>query len=635
MRTRFFFLLRFYAACLLLFGVAKPLFMLFNGAAERGVVAADYWQVPAHGASLDLATTGYLAVLPWLGLLLSFFVKIPKARLLWKVYSAFLAAALSFILVGDPCLYSFWDFKVDSTVFLYITSPEGVTQSVSWLYLLGFSLTVIAVALVFYLILVHLVYEAPSDSPLWGRTAGAAETSGKDDEPKANPFPLWRRLAGGFLFLLIGGLMFLGIRGGVGRSTANVGMVYYSEKQFLNHSAVNPAFSLFSSIGKNDDFAAQGNYFEEAERKCIFESLKYHTDGFPTDTLLTTPRPNVLIVLMEGMGAQFVEAIGGMPNVTPNLNALAAEGVVFTRCYANSYRTDRGTVCTLSGYPSFPNVSVMKVASKSRHLPGIAASLKREGYATDFLYGGDVNFTNMKSYLLSTGYEQTCSDDHFPLSVRRTHAWGVTDSIVFDRLIEMIARRDTAASWHTTLLTLASHEPWRVPHNRFPDDKVVNAMSYLDACIGRFMAQLRTLPQWKNTLVVFIPDHGVSHPNLTELDLQRYHIPMIWAGGAVKQHRKVDLLCNQTDLAATLLGQMGIAHDDFRFSRDVLSTTYEYPCAVHTWAEGITFIDTTGVSIFDLTSQRTVVDTPEPSVHRVNAAKAFLQTGYDDLGALK
>ncbi len=610
MRQRIWFLVRFYAACLLLFAVAKPLFMLFNGAEERGLTFSDYWQVPAHGVPLDIATTGYLAIIPWLGLLLSIFVKIPHARRLWNLYSGVVAALLAFILVGDACLYSFWEFKVDSTVFVYMDSPEGVTQSVSSLYLLLFVTTTLIVAVVFYVILARLVY-VPVGSV------------------RRTPLTL---ILSVLCHLLIGGLIFLGIRGGIGRSTANVGMVYYSENQFLNHSAVNPPFSLFSSIGKNGDFASEADYFQEDMRADLFESLQFNTESRLVDTLLTTQRPNVLIVLMEGLAGQFVEAVGGMPDVTPHLNALAKEGVVFTNCYANSYRTDRGTVCTLSGYPGFPSVSVMKVAAKSRKLPGIARTLRYHGYATDFLYGGDVNFTNMKSYLLATGYERAYGDADFPLSVRRTHAWGVTDSIAFDRLFEMVAARDTSSLWHTTFLTLASHEPWEVPYARYSDE-IVNSMAYVDACIGRFMTRLRALPQWKNTLVVFIPDHGIVYPKgITEAEPKKYHIPMIWAGGTVRQHREIATLCNQTDLAATLLGQMGLAHKDFVFSRDVLSATYAYPCAFHTWSEGVSFIDSTGMSALNLTTDQPLAESPSPSSSRIRAAKAYLQTIYDDLG---
>lgn len=129
---------------------------------------------------------------------------------------------------------------------------------------------------------------------------------------------------------------------------------------------------------------------------------------------------------------------------------------MFTQAYANSYRTDRGTVCALSGFPSFPDLSVMKMPSRCEHLPSIASSLKGAGYATAYLYGGDANFTNMRGYLQSTGYDRIEGDESFPVAVRRTHNWGVTDAIAFDTLYQRIMRLPQGRPWHVTFQTLAS-----------------------------------------------------------------------------------------------------------------------------------------------------------------------------------
>ncbi len=613
MRTRFFFLLRFYGVLLVVFFLAKAGFVLCDAPAGTGVSLADFLALWWHGLPLDLATAGYLTALPWLAVALSAWVRIPRLRLGYSVYSAIVAAVLAVIFVADTCLYAFWDVKLDGTVFNYLDSPRGVAASVSAGYLFGAVVAIVLVGLALFFALVRLF---PRELP-----------------------PVRRRLAATCAAVVVGGLLFLGIRGGVGKSTANVGMVYFSDVQFLNHAAVNPAFSLVSSALKTKDYAQLHDYFPEAERARIFATLGYGTRSVAPDTLLRVRRPNVLLILMEGCGGTFVHAVDSLadPSVTPRLNGLAAEGVVFTQCYANSFRTDRGTVCALSGYPAFPDVSVMKLPSKCAHLPSIARSLAQAGYATDFLYGGDINFTNTNGYLLSTGYGRTAGDTSFPPELRRTHDWGVTDRFVFDRLLEELAGRSGAQPWHTAVLTLASHEPWGVPYARIKGDTVANAMAYLDDCIGRFVDRFRETPQWANTLVVILPDHGIGYPEgIAAGDPRRAHIPMIWTGGAVRGHRVVDLLCNQTDLPATLLGQLGLPHDDFRFSRDVLSRTYTRPSAVHVWSEGIWYMDSTGYTSLNLLSkpQRVLEERPAPSAGRAAAANALLQTAYDDLGGL-
>ena len=253
------------------------------------------------------------------------------------------------------------------------------------------------------------------------------------------------------------------------------------------------------------------------------------------------------------------------------------------------------------------------------------------------LYGGDINFTNTNGYLLSTGYERTFGEDAFTPAERATHNWGVTDHITFDRLYRMVTEAPVGKPWHIAFLTLASHEPWQVPYGRIKGDEVANAFAYLDDCLGRFIARFRQTMQWRNTLVVILPDHGSGYPSgLTDDNPRKSHIPMIWTGGAVRRPLVVDKICNQSDLPATLLGAMGLPHGDFRFSRNVMSRAYKRPSAVHTWSEGIFWLDDTGLTVINLLAapQRVMLDTPRPSAARSAAANAFLQTAYDDLGAL-
>ena len=596
-----------FVSTIAVFVLMKPVFMFFNGFAERSFTVINFFEVLYHGLPLDFATAGYIASVPWLLSLAGIWVRIPGLRRIYLVYFFIVSVVLGLIFVADTCLYSFWDFKIDATVFNYIDSPKGAMASVSTLYVVTATIAVVVSCMIIF---GFLRLSAPRDSVRCPRRFLATLT-----------------------MLLFGGVLFFFIRGSVGKSTANTGMVYFSNHQFLNHSSVNPVFSIFSMLGSTEDYAEKGNFFDEKKRARLFATLGYNTESIDTDTLLSTPRPNVLIILMEGFGGAFVEAIGGEKGVTPNFNRLSQEGVIFTDCYANSFRTDRGTVCTFSGYPSFPDVSVMKQPEKNHTMPSIAASLKKVGYDTDFLYGGDVNFTNMQSYLRATGYDGIASERNFSIKERNTHAWGVTDKITFDYLYAMISKRDTDKPWHTAFLTLASHEPWEVPYSRIKNNEVANSMAYLDDCLGRFVEKIKRTPQWKNLLIVCLPDHAIEYPEgINETDLRHSHIPVLWIGGAVRKPVRIEKTCNQTDLAATLLGQMKIKHTEFRFSRDVLSKTYTNPFAFHTFSNGFMLKDSAGYSVFDIVSKRALKETPCPTPQRIDAGKALLQTSYDDLG---
>lgn len=606
MKKRIAYISLYFFTVLLIFILQKPLFMLYNGSIEKGFGFADYMQVMVHGASLDAATAGYLTAFPFLLVLISiWFRKFPLKKILYGYY--ILAAALiSIIFVVDMALYTFWGFKLDASVFLYIDSPKEALASVSVGFIL---LRVLAILLLIALNSWVLLKITPS-------VLNATR----------------KRIAGTAGMLLLGGVLFIIIRGGVTESTSNIGQVYFSNEPFLNHSAVNPDFSLLSSMGKSQDFASEFNFFDEEKRAALFDGLYPTTDGDSIIQVLNTKRPNILIILMEGFGGAFVEPLGGLPDVTPHFNRLSKEGVFFTNCYANSFRTDRGTVCTFSGYLGLPTASVMKIPAKSRTLPAIAEGLSKAGYKTDFLYGGDINFTNMKSYLLSTGYQRLTANTDFSLAEQTSNAWGVNDDITFEYLYNQLRNRKEEGPWHTAFLTLSSHEPFEVPYHRL-EDKIPNAFAYTDECLGKFIDRLKQTPAWKDLLAICLPDHGFYYPREGSNAMPRfYHIPLLWLGGAVKQPMQVDKIMNQTDLAATLLGQLGLEHTAFTFSRNVLGSDYKYPFAFYSFNNGFSFRDSTGVTVFDNNSGSILFDEPEADESRLDKGKAILQTVYDDLG---
>ena len=629
-----FFLLRIFCAWLILFFVGKLLFFSYNGFPTL----SDFLQIVWHGLSLDLSVAAYATAPIWLATWVGHFwntaTRAKIGRKLYRIYTTTILTIFLLIIIIDMIIYKSWGFKLDAVALSYLDNPSSIPESLGWgfviLAFVGFVAVVAGLSWIFWQL-------APTQK-LSSRASHTDSCVHCAVSLRNVSHFLLQRLPISLLWAMIGGLLFLSIRGGVGRSTANVGMVYYSTVQYHNHAAVNPVFSFFYSLLKEQDYSKQAQYFSPEEADKIYNSLLFNTKSviLPEDSLLTTQRPNVLLILMESCGGRVVGCTEGNHQTTPHLDSLAANGVFFSECYANSFRTDRGTLCTFSGYPSFPDASVMKMPAKSRVLPSIAGALKGVGYDTEFLYGGDKNFTNMNSYFLATGYNRVLGDVDFPAALRHTSPWGVCDGEMMKILRQNIdASEKQGKPWFKTLLTLSSHEPWEVPYDQL-DDKMLNAFAYLDHSIGEFIAAFRQTPAWKNTLIVILPDHGVTWPaDINEYDIRKYHIPLIWTGGAVRAPRVVTKLCNQTDVAATLLGQMGIDHSRFTFSRDVLSQTYTYPLAIHTWPEGYTFIDSTGTTIFDLNSKSVSKVTPDPKGDRLRKVKAFMQKAYRHMDALK
>ncbi len=597
MKCRVKYLIKVYLWTVLVFILAKVAFMLFCREGHE-FAFGDIYQVVWHGLSLDLSTALYFLIVPFLLSIVSIWYWGKWITNLLRGYYLLISLAFALAFVADTSLYPFWGFKLDATCLQYLESPNEMAASVSTIYIIIRFLALAVTTIVIY--------------------------GGYRNIDRSLFTACQKKIIGLLLHLIAIPVIIIGIRGGLDESATNIGQVYFSQNQFLNHSAVNPVFNFLDSIDSLDSSNISYDFMSDEECEKITKKL-FNTESTDVDTLLNTTTPNIILILMESCGGQFTE-LSGRNDITPHLNRLAGEGIYFTNCYANSWRTDRGTLCTYSGYPSFPTISVMKLPVKSRSLPCLARSLRdTKGYSTHYIYGGDINFTNMRSYLIGGGFEQLTWKADYSAADQKTAEWGVRDDITFGTLFDM------ATSMQSPYLigysTLSSHEPWDVPIHKF-DDEVLNAFYYLDQCIGDFIAKLKKSKAWDNTLVILLPDHGINYKEYDELHPLRNHIPMLWVGGAVKAPRRIETICNQTDLPATLLGQLGIPHTDYTFSRDVLSSSYTHPLAIHTYTEGFSIVDSTGLTVFDLNSQKTVKGNGD-----IKLGKAILQAATKDLSS--
>lgn len=550
MKDRLIGFIKTYCLFVCIFVLQKPLFILFYKSLYPDASCADWFNVIWHGLPLDLSLAGYLTAIPGFLFITSVWTLSKSLHRIWCGYFLFISVLISIIFTVDLGLYEYWGFRLDATpLFYFFSSPKDAVASVSiWMVLGGIvAMAVYAVVLyaVFYGILLQKKLLLRMKLP-------------------------YRRLKVSGILLLMTGLLFIPIRGGFTVSTMNVGKVYFSAEQRLNHAAINPAFSLMESLAKQKDFSKQYRFMEAAEADRLFKDMlepaggggqTEETDSVlqPADslhTLFNTQRPDVLFVILESFSSRLMTALGGEPNIAVHLDSLSKEGVLFTNFYANSFRTDRGLVAILSGYPAQPTTSIMKYPRKTQSIPAIAGSLRKAGYGTKYYYGGDADFTNMRSYLMSSGFEDIVSDQDFPVT-ERLSKWGAHDHLVFNRLLEDLkaeAAEGTAEEktpHFRVLQTSSSHEPFEVPFRRLENDRL-NAFAYTDSCAGDFVRQFRELPQWKNTVIVFVPDHLGAYPeHIDNLSVERYRIPLLMVGGAVREPRRIDVYGSQHDIAAT------------------------------------------------------------------------------------
>lgn len=596
MVKRLLFILRLYVTLLLIFVTQKLVFMLFNLPSAAGTTVGGWAGVLLHGLRLDSVTACYLMVVPVLVVLVSFFWwRMPVRRVL-TAYYALAAPLMAIAFAADMVLYRFWGAKMDAADLIYAANPKDMLASLTLpAILLGGAL----LALLVFHYLRRLRHATPERFDPVHPAASA-------------------------VMLAVVALQFVGIRGGLSDSTANVSYAYFSSTPFLNHSAINPLFNITHSLFKTEDLTAQFRFYDD-DRLATLTAGAYPADLALSDTLLNTSRPDILLVVWEGAGS----AMMLNDSVGPQFVRWSREGVLFSNCYANSFRTDRGLVAIVNGWPGLPTTSLMKKADMGRKLPSMARQLQRAGYTTAFYYGGDIDFTNMRGHLSESGFARVEGQEFFSAASVRAN-WGVADEELF-RLTPL----SPAHPSFTAMLTLSSHEPWDVPFHRLHDPRR-NAFAYTDACLGAWLDSLRCTPAWDNLLVVIVADHGVPVDGLApDSKHQASRIPILWVGGAVKQPRTFDLLMNQSDLAATLLAQLGLADTSFAFSRNVLSPSYRDRFAVNAYKNGLFYIDSTGVTNYDCLAL-SEPDAAYPSdPRRLQRTQALLQLWYGTTGRLR
>lgn len=607
MLSRIIILLKAYGYWLLFFLVQKPIFMLVNYRMLGEVHAADWWQVILHAFPLDASVAAYFTM-P-LGLLLIVFCwwrqeDVGKALRGYSV-ALILIALLTF--VADCMTFPAWGYHLDKSVFQYLKTPVEVLACMS-----DFQWWTFVFVLVIGFFVCWIAFLAMYLPLFRGRTVLLVGTR--------------ERIYTSLVLLILTALFFIPARGSLTTSTMNTGRVYFSDNQQLNLAAVNPLFNIFESLGENTFNTAKYTYMSDAEKACALSALGLpHTaTSAQRPSVLKYQRPDIIFLILESFSANAREAM-------PCLQQLAAEGVYFANAYASSYRTDRGVVAALSAFPGQPTSSLMTVPAKSQHLPVLSLSLREAGYRLKFWYGGDEDFTNMRSYLVHGGFQDRVCDKSFPVE-ERLSKWGAHDHLLFQRLQdELLAERaDTTPSLHV-VLTLSSHEPFEVPAIRRSENPYLNSIAYTDSCIGALADALRASDRWDNTLLVLVADHGYPYPgNVQNFEPRRYHIPMLLAGGAVKEAMRVEAVCSQIDLVPTLLSQMGMDYSAYGFGKDILDSAAT-PYAFYSFNDGFGLITPTDTVVIDAKADRLLIGSAGESEQQ---ARAYIQHVMEEIGKL-
>jgi phosphoglycerol transferase MdoB-like AlkP superfamily enzyme len=289
-------------------------------------------------------------------------------------------------------------------------------------------------------------------------------------------------------------------------------------------------------------------------------------------------QPNVVVVMMESMSAEYMGAYGNSEGLTPNLDRLAKEGLSFTKLYAAGTRTVRGLEALSAGLPPLPGKSIVRWPDVT-HLNTLGTALADRGWSPHFLYGGYGMFDNMNGYFGAQGYQVTDRTGFKEGLVEFENVWGVADEHLFDQVLVEIDK-DAAAGrpFFGHIMTASNHVPFTYPEGRIDipsPGKRRGGVKYADYAVGRFIEMAKTKPWFDNTIFLFVADHCASSDGKTKIPVHRYHIPAIVYAPKIVAPRQVDTLASQIDLAPTVMAMLGLQQDDHFVGRDILSMAPE------------------------------------------------------------
>lgn len=439
------------------------------------------------------------------------------------------------------------------------------------------------------------------------------------------------------MIIILPGLLLLGYRGGFQLAPINESSAYYSTLQINNHIATNNMWFLAHSFVEASDSKNPYLFMDAEKAKSITADLFAAKSG-KSLAVSNTRKPNIVFIVLESWTADIIKALGGEENVTPHFDNLSKEGLLFTQMYGSGFRTEQGLVSILSGFPAQPNNSIITTPSKAEQLPSLNIELGKQGYQSSFYYGGEVEFANMKSYLLNTHFEKIIDKNNFEKS-QLNSKWGAHDEFVFMKQLDGL--KSEKQPFFSIVLTLSTHEPFEVtmqtPFNGGEEpERFKKAAYYTDYCLYNYFNEAKKQSWYKNTLFVLVADHGHRLPKNRNMDFpEGRRITAMITGGALVNNlrgKTFDKITNQNDLPAIILGALNLPHANFAWSRNVFNEGVK-EFAYYSNENSLGWIAPQQNMVYSFNSKKVEELQPKSQTNLndtvLTQAKAYLQTLYE------
>ena len=615
MKKLFLLFLRQLAFWILFFSFTRLVFLVYYSGilSIEGIRITEVLGVFSHAFKLDLATACYFMLFPLLILIIQSFWNPGWLNIINKVYTGFMIFLYSLSAAAEMGIYAEWKTKLTYKIVKYLSHPSEIYNSAETgtFFLLVFLLAAMfSIGLYGY---IHWFY--------------------RDFTREKVPF--WQSLV---FAVVIPPLIFTGMRGGVQQIPINQSQSYFSDHNLLNLAAVNNAFNLYISIFENLGNIRENpfHFMDDGKASAIMQSL-YTVKKDTTVSVLTTKRPNIVILIMESWSADLIYELGGEPGITPQFSKLAGEGILFNSIYASGSRSEQGMACIFGGFPAHPISSITVQPDKFVKLPSLVRDLKKQDYRTAFYFGGQLIYGNIKSYIIFNGFDQIMEGENFPASIPRGKL-GIHDEFSLGYMVNDLEK--FKEPFFASLFTVSTHSPWDQPYPKplkwgGNEREYINAAFYTDHCLGEFINKARQKPWFPNTLFIIVADHSHNSYRNWHPESREYHkIPLLFFGDVIKPQFRGTVwakLGNQHDIPSTLLSQMDLPTGSLKYSKNLLNP-YSGEFAYYTTEDGAGWLHGGNYYTFEahpfIGYKWSYFTRDADSTQTINEAKAYLQTVF-------
>jgi phosphoglycerol transferase MdoB-like AlkP superfamily enzyme len=509
---------------------------------DRVQVTGHLTAILLQGIRVDLILLGLVALIP---LLLAPFLAIKRFFKIWQKFTYIWVIAaivlIVFLEAATPGFITEYDVRPNRIFVEYLKYPHEV-MSMLWV---GFKVeifSVLGLASIAIWLMTRLMRPWLTATSSWSNVK------------------LW--VVWPLIFLLTA----FTIRSSLGHRPANPSMFAITQDSMVNSLILDSGYSVIYAIYSLQHESKSSFIYGKMDTEEVYRLTGAKNTDIPT---LTTLEPsvkrdkplNLVIILQESLGAGFVESLGGKP-VTPNIEKLKEEGIWFEHLYATGTRSVRGIEAVVAGFQPTPSDSTVKLDLSQKNFSTLAAILGRQGYSTEFIYGGETHFDNMRSFFMGNGFQKVIGQHDYKNPVF-VGSWGASDEDLLNKMHEeLMAYHEAGKPFFSLAFSSSNHAPFEFPDGRIelyeqPKATDNNAVKYADYAIGEFFEKAKASPYWKDTVFLIVADHDIRVRGDTLVPIEHFHIPGLILGADI-QPKRIKSITSQIDLPVTVLSLMGV-----------------------------------------------------------------------------